>query len=134
VATPTRTPRETVSAFIEAINQHNVGRLTELMAEDHRFIDSLGSEVKGRATMRNAWISYFYLIPDFHIEQSAVFENGEEIAVFGTAEGTCRIADVLDPANHWSMPSAWRATTCNGLILLWQVYADNDPVRKLLGS
>ncbi len=125
-------PRDTVFAFIHAINQHSIGQLTKLMAEKHTLVDSLGTAISGRDEVRNAWIGYFYLVPDFHISQTIVFENGNEFAVFGKAEGTCRIADSVDPSNHWSIPAAWRAVARDGQIVLWQIYADNDPVRKIL--
>jgi ketosteroid isomerase-like protein len=49
-------PERLVSLFIDAINAAVVGRIYELMAEDHLFIDSDSKEVRGRDSMREGWI------------------------------------------------------------------------------
>jgi hypothetical protein len=51
-----RRPREfnkTPFCFLEDLNQHNADRLTEMMTEDHVFIDSLGHVVHG-----GEWLAY----------------------------------------------------------------------------
>jgi hypothetical protein len=35
--------------------------------------------------------------------------------------------------NHWNAPAAWRAVVRDGLIAEWQVYADNQSARKIMG-
>ena len=126
------TARETAMEFIGGINDHSIGKLTTLMADDHVFVDSLGNSLVGRVAMRDAWVNYFYLVPDYRIVIEQTMETENCIALFGSAEGTCRIGDALLEANHWKMPAAWRVVAHEGKISVWQVYADNEPVREIL--
>jgi ketosteroid isomerase-like protein len=127
------TTREVAQAFVDAINSHSVGAISEFISDDHVFVDSLGATVRGREAIRNAWISYFYLVPDFVIRHQYVFEAGDRVAIFGVAEGTCRVGPTLSPANHWAIPASWLISVRDGKVVRWEVYADNEPVRKILG-
>ncbi len=125
---------ETALAFVDAINKHSVGSITDLLSQEHELVDSLGTTVKGKDAVRNAWIGYFYLVPDFTIHVDRVFEEHASVAMFGTAEGTCRVGERINPANHWSLPSSWLVTVHGDRIERWQIFADNEPVRKILGA
>jgi ketosteroid isomerase-like protein len=54
-------------AFVRAINRQDVEGLAELMAPEHRFVDSLDNVVEGREKMRAAWSGYFRMVPDYSI-------------------------------------------------------------------
>jgi hypothetical protein len=125
-------PSDTVLAFIQAINRREIGTLTKLMAPDHEFVDSLGAVVRGRDSMRQAWIAYFFMIPDYTIEITGIFPLGESVAITGTASGTVAVRGELPEANRWVIPLAVRAEVHDGLVARWQVFADNDPVRQIL--
>jgi hypothetical protein len=130
--TPTRDPSAVVLAFIGKINRHDVGGLTALMTDDHEFVDSLGMAVRGKDAMRQAWISYFFLIPDYAITVDDLFTKDNSAAVVGTAGGTYAVRGELLPENGWSIPIAIRCTVRDGLVARWQVFADNEPVRQLM--
>ena len=68
-------PTETIHAFVDAINAHNLDRLGELMTDDHTFVDSYGNEVAGRAEMLTGWRGYFEWFPDYQIEVNDIFER-----------------------------------------------------------
>ncbi len=34
--------------------------------------------------------------------------------------------------NSWTMPAAWRAVVKDGKIALWQIFADNEPIRAIM--
>lgn len=51
-------PEATAQRFVEAINRHDVEALAALMSAGHRFIDSLGTTIKGRDKMRLGWAGY----------------------------------------------------------------------------
>ncbi len=125
-------PSETVLAFIKAINRHEIASLTNLMTSDHEFVDSLGTVVGGIDSMRQAWIAYFFMIPDYRIEVSGVFPQGTTVVVTGKACGTVAVGGALPTANSWEMPLAVQAEVHEGRIARWQVFADNDPVRQIL--
>jgi ketosteroid isomerase-like protein len=124
---------DVVRAFVDAVNAHDVDALDRLMTEDHVFVDALGSQVAGRAAMLQAWTKYFALVPDYRIHVDEMLSRGGTVAAFGRAGGTYAPAPPLDAANAWETPAAWRAEVRDGRVALWRVYADNLPMRKLMG-
>lgn len=118
--------------FIEQINTHNVDGLCDLISEDHQFIDALGSAVKGREQVRKAWTAYFRMVPDYHISCEEILERDNIVAAFGTGGGTyCPPGAAVDE-NKWQVPAAWQARLVDDLISEWRVYADNEPLRRLM--
>ena len=124
---------DTVLSFFEAINAANVDRLSALMSEDHVFVDGLENRMQGRETMRKGWQAYFQWFPDFHVSHDEILSRGEVVAAFGSAEGTFAVNGKLPKENHWCVPAAWKAVVRDGLIAEWQVYADNQAARKIMG-
>ncbi len=124
--------KEVALSFVDAINSHDVDRLSELMTEDHTFIDADGTRVCGRQRMKQGWVDYYTMVPDFdiHIDETYL---GENIVVFlGTAEGTFSQAGALLPENHWAVPAAWRAVVVGSRVAVWQLYVNPEPMRKIL--
>ena len=113
-----------VTAFIEAINRHDVSALAGLMSKDHVFIDSRGNHVAGREAMTVGWQHYFGMFPDYRITVESVDPAGLVVAVFGRASGTYNGRRRLVAENKIVMPAAWKAVVRNGKVKLWQVYAD----------
>lgn len=111
---------KTIHAFVEAINAHDVESLANLMSDDHLFIDAYGNEVCGKEKMTAGWRTYFEWFPDYYIEVSDVFENGEQFAMFGLAGGSFKGSSDAE----WRLPAAWKAIVRDGRVLLWQVFAD----------
>jgi len=125
-------PVETVLQFLERINQHDADKLAELMTEDHVFIDSLGQSTRGRENMRAGWRGYYAFCPDYWVSHEEIFQDGNLVAVFGSAGGTIAANDKLLPENKWRVSAAWLATVEHGLVKEWRVYADNKPVYDIL--
>lgn len=123
---------ETVQEFIAAINQRDIDRICRLMTEDHLFIDSLGAEFRGREVMRKGWAAYFSMVPDYGIEVEESIADGQRVVATGTARGTYSPDGKLELDDGWSTPAAWRAVVDGGRIATWQVFADNEPLRKIL--
>ena len=131
---PSADPVTVVQLFINAINAHTVAALCDLMTDDHEFVDSLGAIVRGREEMRKAWIGYFYMIPDFTITCTAIFQHENAVALFGHARGTYSSDGKLHDENRWKMPVAWRAIVRDGRVAQWHVYADNEPLRQIIAG
>jgi len=112
-------PKETILAFLEAINAHDVDSLAELMTDDHTFVDPYGSEVTGREPMLAGWRGYFEWFPDYQIEVDDIFENENEFGMFLRRRSFTGHAD-----RNWRLPAAWKAIVRDGQIALWQVFAD----------
>jgi ketosteroid isomerase-like protein len=119
--------------FIEQINRHDVDAMCALMTDDHRFVDGLGNEVRGRDNMREPWRTYFSWFPDYTIIVERSFERGDAAAMVGNARGTYAVQGSLEPGRRWVIPAAWLAIVREGLVAEWRVYADNEPVWKIMG-
>ena len=116
--------KQIIQNFVNAINEHNVDKLCSLMTEDHKFIDSQGNETTGKEKMRGAWIIYFQWFPDFKIEITDMFLNGDTVAAFGFTSATFQ-GQTEREENFWHLPAAWKAIIKAGKIDVWQVYADS---------
>ena len=127
-------------AFVRAINRQDVDRLSGLMSPAHRFTDSLGNTVEGRDKMREAWAAYFRMVPDYSIaieEYYPANPTGDPdpvVVMLGVASGTYTHDGKLHPENQWQTPIAIRALIEDGLVAEWRVYADNDPLRRLMAA
>jgi len=102
------------------------------MSSDAEFIDSLGNRIQGTEKLRAAWAGYFKMVPDYSISHSEIFAEGNIVAVFGSAQGTFSKDGRLPRENFWKTPAACRAVIMNGKIAVWQVYADNEPIRAVM--
>lgn len=116
--------KKIVNLFIEAINEHNVEKIYSLMTDDHSLIDSQGNETVGKEKVRECWISYFQIFPDYNIEITDTLIKGEVVAALGFAGGTYQ-GQSDKRENYWHLPASWKAIIRNGKIDLWQVYADS---------
>lgn len=127
------TPQEAAERFVAAINAHDIDHLTALMTSDHRFIDSLGAVVEGRDAVREGWKFYFDMVPDYKLEIRHCFiaeRDATEVMLVGMASGSYQSNGVMQPNSSWTTPVALRAVVCTKQIAEWQVYADNEPIRK----
>lgn len=126
---------ETVAqAFVRAINRQDVDRLTEMMSAAHRFVDSLGNTVDSRDKMREAWAAYFGMVPDYAVAIEEYYPADPVVILLGMASGTYTRDGKLRPENRWQTPIAIRALIEDGLVAEWRIYADNDPMRKLIAA
>ena len=126
------TSTEVVLEFAQAINRHDVETLCRLMTDDHLFVDTGGAQYRGRETMRSGWQAYFSMVPDYTIEVQETVTDGPVVIAVGTAGGTYSPDGRLNPADKWSTPAAWHAVVANGLVSVWQVFADNEPIRRIM--
>lgn len=125
-------PIEVVLQFEHAINSLNPNAICALMTPDGAFIDSLGNRIQGSDKLRAAWTGYFKMVPDYSISHSEIFAEGNTVAVFGSAQGTFSKDGQLRKENFWKAPAAWRAVVKDDKIAVWQVYADNEPIRAIM--
>ncbi len=126
------TPTEIAYSFVEAINSGDPDQLSELMTEDHTFIDADGSEHSGRDEMHHGWEKYFSMVPDFRIQVKDALSRDNTVALFGVAEGTFDQDGVLKSENHWVVPAAWRVVVEDGRVAVWQLYVNPEPMVEIL--
>lgn len=121
-------------AFVRAINRQDADALADLMSPGHRFIDSLGNIVEGREKMRAGWSGYFHMVPDYTLAIEETYADGPAVLMLGEAQGTFSRDGKVDPENRWHTPIAIRALIEDSLIAEWRVYADNEPIRRLMAK
>ncbi|HEY6351362.1 MAG TPA: nuclear transport factor 2 family protein [Candidatus Angelobacter sp.] len=121
-----------VLKFEQLINGRNAEAVCSLLTEESIFIDSLGNRIEGRARLLSAWQGYFKMVPDYSISHEEIFAMGETVAMFGTAQGTFSGGTEPEKENFWKTPAAWRAVVRDDKIAVWQVYADNEPIRAIM--
>jgi len=125
-------PIEAVLKFEQLINSRNVDAVCGLLTGDSVFIDSLGNRMAGVENLRKAWTGYFKMVPDYSISHAEIFADGETVAIFGSAQGTFSKSGEMKKEDFWKTPAAWRAVVRDGKIALWQVFADNEPIRAIM--
>jgi ketosteroid isomerase-like protein len=113
-----------VRDFITAINKGDLPGLSNLMTENHTFVDATGRIESGRENMTKGWEGYFRMFPDYEIEKESILSDNALVAVFGSCAGTYNGQRGLVPENKIEMPAAWKAVVANGKIRHWQLYAD----------
>lgn len=122
----------TVLKFEELINTQKAEAVCSLLTEDSLFIDSLGNRIQGLTRLRMAWEGYFKMAPDYTISHEEILAHGDTVAMFGFAQGTFTRDSQLKKENFWKTPAAWKAVVKDGKIALWQVFADNEPIREIM--
>lgn len=108
----------TVVAFNEAINARDLDALDRLMHEQHRFIDSAGAIVEGKAACIKAWSGFFDAFPDYR----NIFDD-----IRSDATGAVQVrgrSECSTPALDG--PARWRALVKDGRVLQWHVRGDSD--------
>lgn len=118
--------------FVAAINCANVDKIHDLMTFDHLFIDTHDNRTVGKDVMRQAWIGYFGLFPDYKIEINEIFEKDSLVCIIGYASGTYRNLTNENNSNHWRIPAAWTAILEDNHVKKWQVFADNIIVMDII--
>lgn len=131
--------------FVAAINRQDVESMVALMTPEHRFTDSLGNAARGREGMRQAWTLYFQMVPDYTLAIDETYVQDSSVVMLGTAGGTYShgfetVQQTGSPtpdgtskwASPWQTPAAVRALVEDGKVAEWRVYADNEPLRKLM--
>jgi len=103
----------TALKFNEKINQQDVEGLTELMTEDHTFINSEGETTKGKNAMKEGWNQFFKKYPDYKNIFTCVTTQKNVVVMIGYS--TCSYKPLSGP-NMWTAKvrgkriSEWRVT------------------------
>lgn len=123
---------DVVLKFTNLINTRNADSVCSMLADHAVLIDSLGNRIEGLPLLRAAWESYFMMMPDYHVEHTEIFAEGDRVAIVGTVGGTLSRDGQLHRENYWRSPAVWKAVAKDGKIVLWQIFADNEPLRQVL--
>jgi ketosteroid isomerase-like protein len=128
-----KTAADAALTFVDFINCHDVRNLCAMITDDFLFVDGLGQEIRGPREIERGWKAYFTWFPDYSIQVDDSFNiGGTSAGLFGYAHGTFAVDGQLLPENRWRIPAAWKARVRDGHISEWRVYADNEPVWKIM--
>ena len=107
--------------FNERINARDLEGLSNMMTEDHLFIDSENDIDEGKEVMTEGWRNFFANYPDYRNIFTQVFVRENLVIMVGYS--TCS----YDPLDG---PAIWTAKVHNGLISEWRVYKDTAQNRE----
>jgi len=127
-------PIDVALRFVERINAADLEGMGALMSPRHRLVDSLGDEIAGREKVLKAWKWYFRMVPEYRIDMSERFSRGPVVVLLGTARGAIPRRGKSSAGAGWSTPAVWRARIIGGQVAVWSVYADNEPIRRLMAA
>jgi ketosteroid isomerase-like protein len=103
----------TALKFNEKINQRDLEGLTEMMTDDHMFIDNFGETTKGKDVMKEGWRDFFNKYPDYRNIFTCVTVQDNVVVMVGYS--TCSYKP-LDG------PNIWTARISDELVSEWRVY------------
>ena len=109
--------------FNERINARDLEGLSNMMTEDHLFIDSENDIDEGKEVMTEGWRNFFANYPDYRNIFPQVFVRENLVIMVGYS--TCS----YDPLDG---PAIWTVMVHNGLISEWRVYKDRAQNRENL--
>lgn len=121
-----------VKEYIKRINEHDLKGMLEITNDDASFVDSMGINTTGKFNMRSAWDVLLTFFPDYTVQVKDIISKNGMVAVFGKAKGTLATDGKILDENKFEIPASWTAVVKDGKIEKWRVYADNEPVRKLI--
>jgi len=114
-------PISIVEAFNTCINSQDIEGLSNLMAENHVFIDRDGSSHGPKSFMVDGWKKFFDMFPDYKNTFEKITAVDNQVFVRGFAYWTEE--EPYDPV-------IWVGIIEDDLITEWRVYVDTDENRK----
>lgn len=98
--------------FNEKINQRDIEGLAALMTNDHTFIDSDGTAVRGKSVMKAGWKEFFQQYPDYKNIFTSVTTQNDMAVMVGYSSCSWK------PLNG---PNVWTAKVQESQISEWRV-------------
>ncbi|MBM4160026.1 MAG: nuclear transport factor 2 family protein [Ignavibacteria bacterium] len=119
-----RDPKLIALLFNECINKQDIKGLSDLMTEDHAFIDREGKVHEPKSAMVDGWQRFFETFPKYKNTFTRLESRGNEVTILGHA--------------FWSEsepydPVIWTARVERDHIAEWRVHVDSEENRKTLG-
>ena len=115
----TRTPTQTVQAFLDAFGRHDIDAATALAGPQVSVtVHPLGLHGTGADALRNVLADLVRAFPDLLISVSRVITTGDVVTALFKAEGTqaAGYAGAINQEKHLDIDQAWRFVVSGGLI------------------
>jgi ketosteroid isomerase-like protein len=116
-------PKLIVLQFNECINTQDIDGLSNLMSDNHVFIDSSDDVHTGKDSMVKGWIEFFNTYPDYRNHFPKIESRENLVLIIGFS--TCSHKPLDGPA-------LWTAKIENDLVAEWRVYLDTKENRAKL--
>jgi hypothetical protein len=108
--------------YNECINTLDLDGVIELMAENHKFIDTK-NRVEDKEQMKTSWKEFFEEYPDYINVFHTVISRENFVILLGHSE--CSHPPLDGPA-------IWTAKIEKDKVLEWRIYLDTEENRQLL--
>lgn len=103
--------------FNEKINEQDLEGLTEMMTENHRFIDSDGKATQGKEVIVEGWRVFFEKYPDYRNAFTCVTLQNDVVVMVGYSSCSYKLLDG---------PNIWTARIHGDRVSEWRVYWLNE--------
>ena len=118
-------PTAVAIRFNDAVNARDLAQLTDLMTDDHRFIDPADTVVTGKEACVDAWRGFFTAFPTYRNIWETVRPNDSGVVVIG--HSVCPGHPELDG------PALWTIVLDSAGVAEWRVHPDTPETRQRLG-
>ena len=116
--------KATILRFNDFVNARDIEGLSQMMTDDHVFIDAVDNRVAGKSACVQAWQGFFAAFPDYRNDFAQISANKELLVVVGRS--SC-----ADP--RLDGPALWTAKVRGNCISEWRVFDDSVRNRNKLG-
>jgi len=119
MTSPTRTPAQTVQAYLDALARHDIDGATALVHPQVAVtVHPFGLHESGADVLRTVLADLVGAFPDLVISVSRVIATGDVVTALFKAEGTqaASYAGAINQEKHLDIDQAWRFVTGGGLI------------------
>ena len=85
--------RLTIIQFNECINNQDPDGLANLMTEEVRLIEGEETTRKGKVAVKNAWIEFFNLCPDYKNHFTRIESKDNRVVIIGFSTCSNKVLD-----------------------------------------
>ena len=117
-----RDPKLIALLYNESINARDLDGVINLMADNHRFIDTK-NRVENKEQMKTSWKEFFEEYPDYKNVFHTVVSRDNFVILLGHSECSHPALDG---------PAIWTAKIENNQVVEWRIYLDTEENRQLL--
>lgn len=116
-----RDPKLTTLLFNECINNQDIQGLSDLMTEDHKFIDRQNEVTTPKEEMVKGWMDFFKNFPEYQNYFPRIESKEDIVIIPGYA-----IGEKGGEKDH----AIWVAKIQNDQVAEWRIYEDTVEVRR----
>jgi len=122
--------KKLTTAFIAAINNHELEKMVGIMADGMVFIDAQDKRITGLEENKKAWEQYFAKFPDYTVEQVTAMQENNTISITGYASGS--FGGKGDSTSSFKIPLSILSKVLDGKISEWRVFSDTKIPHEII--